>query len=254
MERQMARTTSTSNPTGLVEIDRKDVTVDVMTVGRDRYVSVPRLNLTAYKLPATTLVVCIARAGNTTHRIELGALAAWDKASRILTDLAVDAPLRFRLLFHEAGKPMLLASCENIRPRNNSDAESLLPMEPADLGEELWRFKMQADGPVILYNREVFATASAATGFPPFQALVMPEALRQVCRELARAPARLSDESDVLFDWGQWLDGLGVDRPPGADEEESVRDTWVDEVVEVFAARFKFASLLRRNLAEVGND
>lgn len=249
----MSRTSSTSNPTGLIEIDRRHVTLVVTQTGSERYVSVPRLVLDDYGLSSDLAVVVIARGGNTSQRFELGRLGKWDKSPMLLKDLDASAPMRFRLLIHPADSPKLVATCENLRVRDDSQGESLLPMEPANLGEVLWRFENRSDGPVLLFNQEVFPTAGVASAFPTFRPLVMPAALGEVCRILAEQPNVFDDETDPLFGWGPWIDDLGVDRIE-SDADESEKGAWVDDVVQAFAARHKFATQFKRSMTEPLND
>lgn len=250
----MARTSSTSNPTGLVEIDRNDVSIVVTEVDDARSVSLSRLEVGGYKLSPELKVVLVARAGSTSQRIELGSLGAWDRDAHSIPELDRNAALRFRVLLHEAASPKLAASCENLRARNTDRGESLLPMEAVDLGEEVWRLDMSPEGPLILFNKIVFPTASVAARHPAFAPLIMPEVVRQICRKLASNPEVLADEADVLFPWGRWLDDLGVDRPPESADGEDM-GKWGEEVVSTFSRRYRFASKLRQNIVkEHGND
>lgn len=249
----MARTSSTSNPTGLKEIDRRHVTLAVTRKGPDRFLTVARLELAEYSLPPDLELLCIARAGNSSQRCKLGTLGAWDKSAQLLKGLDAQAPVRFRLLVHSTDSPKLVATCENIRPRSDDQGESLLPMVPADLGEELWQFECLSDGPVLLFNQAVFPTAAVASAYPAFRALVMPEALRQVCRILAAEPDRFDDDNDPLSAWGPWIDQLGTGRVDRGDDERD-RSEWVESVVKAFAETNRFASQLRREMTEVEHD
>jgi hypothetical protein len=127
-------------------------------------------------------------------------------------------------------------------------------MEPADLGERLWKLVIADDGPVLQFNSIVFPSAAGAENYMPFGALVLPEALRQVMERIAEEPACLEDEDDPWSAWGRWLDAIGAERPP-ADDDEELKAAWCNEVVDRFCGRFNFASRLHAEfLKGAGND
>jgi hypothetical protein len=127
-------------------------------------------------------------------------------------------------------------------------------MEPAQLGERVWKLHIAEDGPVLLFNRDVFPSAAGAENFLPFSSLVLPEALRQVMHKIAEDPSSLDDEGGPWHPWSKWLDAIGATHPPSTDEEESC-SAWCDEVVDHFCNRSRFASSLQTELLKgAGND
>jgi hypothetical protein len=127
-------------------------------------------------------------------------------------------------------------------------------MEPADLGERLWRLVINEDGPVLQFNSMVFPSAAGAENYVPFGAMVLPEALRQVMEKIAEEPGCLDDEGDPWSAWAGWLDGIGSERPP-LDDDEEARNAWCNHVVDCFCGHFGFASRLKAELLrEAGND
>lgn len=246
----MARTSSTSNPTGLVEIDRQRVTIEVTRDSEARYAALTKLDLAGYQLPLDLQLILIARAGATFCRIPLGTLGSWNRSPCRLDDLDPRGFLRFRVLIHAANDPQLIASAENLLARDLEQADSLLSMEPADLGEVIWRISWNQDEPVLQFNHELFPNAKAATGYPPFCAFVLPEVVRQVAQKIADEPEKFSDETDALYQWKPLLETLGVEEPPDTDDgSDSVQ--WVDGVVEAFAKRGRFVSEMKRMLYHV---
>lgn len=249
----MARMSARSNPTGLQELDRRRVSLTLAETAGRRLVMLERLDLTDTGLADSLKVVLIARAGATTIRHGLGSIADYQKTGNSLDGLDPSQPIRFRILLHEDGNAKLVASVENLRARNDSESESLLPMEPADLGERVWKLAITEDGPVLQFNSRVFPSASGAENYVAFGAMVLPEALRQVMERIAEDPNRLDDESDPWNAWGAWLDAHGIDRPK-PDDDDTFKDSWCDQVVDKFCNRCSFASRLLTELQKEGGQ
>lgn len=243
----MARLSARSNPTGLREIDRRCVTLSLSEAGGRIAFVLERLDLKDTGFSETLKVVAIARAGNSSARFEMGTAGGYTREAKLLDGLDLSHPLRFRILLHEADNPRLVGSIENLRARDESQSESLLPMESAHLAERLWRLVITEDGPVLQFNSVVFPSAAGAENFLPFSALVLPEALRQVMQKIAEDPACLEDEGSIWRPWAAWLEAIGAARPPGGDEEED-GSAWCDDVVDRFCTRCRFATSLHSEL------
>ncbi|BBI98690.1 hypothetical protein FGKAn22_03830 [Ferrigenium kumadai] len=249
----MGRLSARSNPTGLKEVDRSRVGISVSEVGGKRSFTLDRLDLKDTGLSDSLSVVIVARAGNTNVRHEMGSVAEIGNESRSIDGLDRSQPLRFRVLMHEKDSPKLVASIENLRARDDSQSESLLPMEPADLGERLWKLAISEDGPVLQFNSRVFPSAAGAENYIPFGAMVLPEALRQVMEKIADEPGCLEDEGDPWSVWGVWLSSIGAGLPPADDDE--AKAVWCNQVVDRFCEKFSFASRLQAELLKgAGND
>ena len=250
----MGRLSARSNPTGLKELDRGRVSISVSEISGQRSFTLDRLDLKDTGLANTLLAVIVARAGNTSIRCEMGAVSNITPVSHSLDGLDRSQPLRFRALLRAPDSPILVASIENISTRDDSQSESLLPMEPADLGERLWKLVINDDGPVLQFNSRVFPSAAGAENYKPFGAMVLPEALRQVMEKIAEDPGCLEDESNPWSAWSGWLHAIGAERPP-ADGDEEEQASWCNQVVDRFCGKFSFATQLSANLLEgAGND
>lgn len=243
----MGRLSARSNPTSLRELDRNKVTLTVSEAAGRRVAILERLDLRDTGLAETLQVILVARAGSTSVRHAMGPATAFSREGKSLDSLDPSQPLRFRVLLHEQGTPRLAASVENLRARDDSQSESLLPMEPADLGERVWQLAIGEDGPVLKFNSRVFPSASGAENFIPFGAMVLPEALRQVMQAIADDPSCLEDEGSPLYPWGAWIDAIGAERPI-ADDDESEMAVWCNRVIDQFCNRCSFASRLKAEL------
>jgi len=248
----MGRLSARSNPTGLVELDKSRVSISVLDIGGFRSFVVEKIDLTGLKIPDGVVGVVIAASGNSSARHDLGDVKLLARVPRQVDDLDVSHPLRFRLLLLAPDNPKLVASAENLRPRSEQQAESLLPMEAADLGDRVWKLNIADDGPTLVFNSRVFPSAAGAENYLPFVALVLPEALRQVMYTIARQPEYLADSSTSWFAWKDWLSSMGLGEPP---EDEAAQPEWCETAVDRFCNRFQFASKLGGALLqEAGND
>jgi len=251
----MGRLSATSNPTNLKEIDRSRVSIAVIDLGGRRSFMLDRLDLSQMGLSDSLKVIVVGRAGNTNRRFDLGTVATLDRGAKSLDGLDRSQSLRFRVLLHETDNPQLVASIEDLRARDDSQSESLLPMEAVDLGERLWKLVIKEDeGPVLQFNMLVFPSASGAENYVPFGALVIPEALRQVMTWIVHNPGCLEDEAGPWGAWANWLIGIGSEPPP-LDPENGEDEIWCDRVVDRFCGHFRFASQLQETLLkESAND
>ncbi|MEP7364878.1 MAG: hypothetical protein ABI972_16625 [Acidobacteriota bacterium] len=243
----MGRVSTRSNPTNLKDIDKRCVGITLGEENGRRSFSVSKLDFADLELDGHLQVVCIARAGSTSQRFPLGTITNWRKDPLVLEDVDPSAPLQFRVFVHD-DSPRLVAAAERVRLRDQGQAESLLPMEPADLGQEIWRLIFSDDGPILQYNATVFPSASGVENYFPFRALVLPEALRRVMEYIAQDPPKLDDDSDPISAWRPWLDELGVALPDEGDVD------WPQQVVSIFCDRHLFASKFTQHLQGPHDD
>lgn len=250
----MARLSASSNPTNLKEISKNRVALTISGSGDSRSFVVDKLDLSGMGLDDSCRLLCVAIQGKTIRRFELGTISAFSKKPHSLKGLDEASILKFRILVRSADHPILLASAENIRP-NSSDAqdgESLLPMTPADLGQILWRLDFEESGPNLVFNSKAFPNAGGAENYMPFVSLVLPEALRQVLKEIAENPENLDDENHWMHFWGQWLDALGLDHPEGEDGTDN--ELWINESLGQFCDRYSFTDQLCNFMHKGGRD
>jgi len=250
----MKRLSARSNPTNLKELDRGLISITTSLSKDVPSFKIDKLSLGECGLDGGLTLVIVAKAGNTSTRVHLGTIASHSlEPIYELTDLDASAPIRFRLLIHDANNPQLIASIEKIRPNNDGQSESILPMEPADLGQRLWKLYIDDEGPVLQFNSNVFSNAAGTENYFPFTALVIPDALRQVLQFISNEPERLDDEDDPWYPWGKWIKIMGADFPLQDNEDEQEKNRWCNEVVDIFCNKYKFAdqlNLIIKNYSE----
>lgn len=249
----MARLSIRNNPTGLKEIDRKRVAIRVEGNGESRSFNLARLDLSNLGIDPDSKVICIARSGKTSKRCDLGSAGLFDRKSFAISDLDRSSPVRFRLLITNGASPRLIASAENLRPHAEDDdqGESLIPFEPADLGQLLWDLQVTSEGPVLKVNSRVFPHAAVVQNDIYFSTLVLPEAFRNVLDEIVKSPESLGDELHWMWHWGEWLEKVGAGKPADGADDDALEE-WKQQAIEAFCNRHRFASLLEDELSKKG--
>lgn len=248
----MARLSTTNNPTDLRDIERNRIAIDVSPGHAAREMQVIKLDFEGLQLDPELTVICIARGGNSSQRFELGTVKNWSNSRRSLNQIHSDHPLRFRLLVRTVDSHQLVASAENIRPFGSDNIESLLPMEPGDLGQRVWRLDItDTDGPILRFNQKVFPSAGGVNSFVPFSTLVLPEAVAQIFRWIVQDPVELQDETTLRGAWSTWLMALGVESPTQDDKDDEAGE-WVNEATKRFVDRYGFSDSLIDYLQKSG--
>ncbi len=232
----VSRLSTTTNPTNLKEISKKDVGLQIVEIAAEKSFQLCRLDLADYKLDGDFKVIVLAHAGNTSRRYEVGTVSTWSADAFSLQGLDLSRVLRFRLLIRMEGSAQIVASAENLRPAGDGEIESLLPIVVAELGQRVWRVAIDDDGAVLQCNSRIFPSGASAENFIPFRALVLPEALRQILLHISKDPARLTTEGSCWEDWMHWMQLLQIEMPP---DDEELRSQWIEESTARFCDRFR---------------
>lgn len=239
----MPRMTRRSNPTGLIELGKSQVNIELSELGDGRFFSLTRIDLGKHTVPPDAKVICVIKAGRSAQRVELGRLDTWDKSPQLLSDLDASEIPSFRILIRDPTCPKLLASAERVRLRHPGQSESLIPIESVELGELTWRMRLdEDDGPVLQVNKTLYPNAGAAEQDALFVGIVLPEALRQVCREILQDVEGLDDTSDWRSAWSPWLIKAGLSLPPP--DQPGAQQTWIEQAVERFCIVHMFCSAI----------
>jgi len=241
----MPRLSTLSNPTGLKDLDRKLVGIVIDDRGESSAYSLVRLDLSEVTLPHEAHVVVIARRGNAEIRVDHGEVTDWDKGFVDTTELGTDGVWNFRVLIVLPDSPKLIAAIENVRPEGLGNSESLIALEPADLGHVPWELivlELEGRG-VIRFNRVVYATAAAAEADTRFACLVFPEAIRHLAAWHTQHVGALAEAHWEPFK--SWLTMHGITDEPMEDDSHEEKDKWIRSVVAAFCARNRFADVLR---------
>jgi hypothetical protein len=251
----MPRLSTLSNPTGLVELDRKRIGLVLDDKGSAECYSLVRLDLSELTLPAHANVIVIARRGNAELRTDHGPASDWDKGLIDISEVGSDGAWKFRVLLVQAGVPKLVAAAENIRPDGLGDSESLIGLESAELGQLPWKLLVleQEGRAVIRFNRDIYLSAAAAEADHHFACLVFPEAVRQLAEWHTRQePTAIADPQWEPFRAWLALHGISED-PPDEGADEAKRD-WCNAVASAFSSRHRVADRLREGRSRGSED
>ncbi len=252
------------NYTGRELISRRDVLVRLDTRDGPPIQIEVSVDLSKYRFArlANADVILEAYLGTTGERQRFKLNEPWISmvAERFaLVDISEPAQLRFNLKVIETdGDGRLLGSCRQIRWVGFEDyienADGLLPVEPEDIGQLLWKIDFPGEGkPVLLWSEDFWDRRNELAQHPIFRSSALPEMLRSVLTQALDDRAWTNEEGSEgtwFDDWTSWMDnqrdfrGL-MDRLEDLDDAPS-KERWIDEAVERFAGstRLRLANRL----------
>lgn len=251
----MPRLSTLSNPTGLIDLDKKRLDIQIDATGGRLAFSLVRLDIADLGLPGDTRVIVVARRGNSEERIDVGTISTWNKGFQPLTELGDDGSLAFRVLLVGPTSPKLIAAAEHVRPKGQGDSESFIALEPSDLEELPWEIEVheQEGRATIRFNREIFQSSAEAESNAFFMNLILPEAIRAMARSVAPNPGVLAQEEWTPFK--TWLAVHGVTEEPDDDSTPEEQEQWCKQVAHAFCQRFAFTTKLKElRLKDQGNE
>jgi hypothetical protein len=137
---------------------------------------------------------------------------------------------------------------------NEGGRQHLLPVEPSgDLGEKLWELRFDGDSEPVLYVSDDVEVGMLARirGNPLLQALILPQAVELVLRQLADSPG---DEDDDGWKgrWTAYLSARGIEVPDDRTEAD-VCAQWARDASHAFAREHRFLTMARAHLVEDGH-
>lgn len=136
----------------------------------------------------------------------------------------------------------ILGIAENIRPeragkQTAAGRRGILPIEPKDLGEEVWQLEFKDHDVFLLVNKDVPGLVDRARSDPLFYGAVYPEVVRQVLTKAFEENVEVDEEDDrwpvVWLRFGKELHPSRED-PPTGQERENEWDDWIEDVVKAF--------------------
>lgn len=238
------------NSTGRKKILREDAKVFVSPDSDGVLTFDAVFNLADYELPSDAKIFIEAYRPTDFLRFEYGTVGAPRSPKGLrprLTEFATKDGLLFRVKITSTGDRdgLLLAEGESIPISDDEDQLEkripLLPPQPADLGQELWRIEFNGTkGPFLEVNNRLDWKSVAAS--PLFRSLVYPAAMRQILTQVMLIE-EVCDTEDVGSWQSRWLVfacSLGVGEPPLFEDDELVKLKWIDDAVDVFSRTHQF--------------
>lgn len=164
-------------------------------------------------------------------------LRDFDDPAAVLFTIKVTAPTG-------ENEGLLLADRDGMRidpGDTDHNRESLLPVAPGELGEDVWRLEFGSGGAMLLFNRNLPDWRSFAAEHS-VRCLIYPAVLRQVLVQILIIEdwIDLEDDSDWRTKWLLFAHSFdGIDALPAAPNSAD-KQGWIDDAVAAFSARARF--------------
>ncbi len=170
-----------------------------------------------------------------------------------LINLAYTENIKFRILVvDERGKiGLILAHADRIKPFEDVDKKSILPVEFKDIGQKVWKVEYTGDegGPILLLNDKLPNIESLAKSNPLFFFFVYPAVVREILTHIIFIDS-VGSVDEPFTEWhDDWLKFaktiLSGEGPPSTfdrnDENYNIEDLerWIDRVVDEFSSSKK---------------
>jgi hypothetical protein len=135
----------------------------------------------------------------------------------------------------------ILGLAENVRPfetglQTNPGRQGILPVEPIDLGQQLWQLDFREHDVFLLVNNKIEHLPNQLQADPTAYALVYPEIIRRILHEAIHQNVDLEEEDDRWpYLWLKFGKSFHPDRlmPPPPEDSNAI-DDWVESVVAEF--------------------
>jgi hypothetical protein len=232
------------NYTGRIKIHRTDLKLGTSEAGGGLSFDA-NLRLSDYELPGEAQVFVEAYRQTSWMRFPFGTVAAIrPPENRKLSEFGSPEGIRFRVKVTQPGNEhVLLAVADHIRLAlpDDSACESLLPVTPAELGNEIWQLDLDGAEPELLVNNMVTPDWRQLAYSPVFVSLVYPDVLRQVLVSILLNHKHRDIDDDI--DWkSRWLrfstqlPGIDPNVPSEEAGDDEVKQ-WVADAVAAFAKK-----------------
>ena len=221
------------------------------------------------KLPPDAAVWVEAYSGPAQMRFSYGTVGNLrPPTDTVLQRFRPGEKLLFRVKVVDEQEPThrILAWADKLRPLLPEEAQagsrSILPVEPADLGERIWSLRWNEDEPILQLNsafREPRDITAIARTDADFAALVYPAVIRQILHTLTMTDEITPPAEDEKHPWIAFGEqGLGAGPVPnGSLEDDGVRRDrldWIERAVNGFCGQHavmrRYAELKATTAAE----
>ena len=229
------------NYTGRKAINRSDANVAIEENPLRFHAA---LALGDYKLPADARVFVEAYRQTNWMRFDFGTVGTVKVPGDLrLSEFDTREGILFRVRVTATANPegRLLAEADQVSPVHHitetgeESREPLLPIKPADLGEEVFRVDFD-DRPLLLINNQ-FGDWRALAHSPFFVCMALPQALREILTRLLRVEQHFDteDPSNWRARWLMFAAALPGSSDPPEEEDKDRFDDWINDAVAAFA-------------------
>ena len=144
----------------------------------------------------------------------------------------------------------ILGIAENIRPeragkQTAAGRRGILPIEPKDLGEELWQLEFGEHDVFLLVHSGIPNLVERARCDPLFYAAVYPEVVRRILTRAFKENVEYDEDDDRWPTmWLRFGKGLhpGREEPPTGEDLEDEQEDWTEDVVKAFCVSHEMKS------------
>lgn len=236
------------NYTDRIRIRRNDISITLQENHGGNSIDADLSKLSAYGLPADSLVFLEAYRLSNWMRFSFGTVGKITPPKHPrLTRFDSMEGVKFRLKVTAGGDiHKLLAEADAIPlvmpDQDESEGEPLLPVMPSkDLGDEIYRVDYSDDMPVLLINSEPGNYKDIGRS-PAFLSLAIPSVLREILVRIMVIDKRFDD--DDMDDWHcRWIKFIrqfpGIGEMPNTDDDMEDCMAWVNTSVAVFVKKQK---------------
>lgn len=178
----------------------------------------------------------------------VGSLTAPDK--RVLDEVDRGNTILFRLKIVDADGThgRIVAEADDICPEDTGGGTEsarycILPVNFVDLGQQLWRVRLDDTRPVL----EVSAFPEAESfvrSDPYFIGLVFPEAMRQILSLALDEWEGFEDAVEWKANWVRFAKTFAAEDPPGEGADDEARHEWIETVIGEFSKRLRLKDKL----------
>lgn len=247
--------TAKLNYTGRRKIESRHAVITLKREAERKNRYSAALDLASYAFAPDARVVVEAYRRTTVMRFNHGTvMVPTQPDSDVLEEFDNSEAVLFRVYVTAAsGRPgVLLGRAEELQPREQEeppvDRKALLPVEPAELDDEIWRLDFGAV--VVLQINSKLPDWRQTAASPQFKALVYPAVLRQVLTKiLLLEEYDDGDDSDSWkCHWCQFAKRLpGVGQLPSERDE---REAWIEEAAKALARKISIRSMFETEVPE----
>jgi hypothetical protein len=250
--------TAKLNYTGRKRIESRHavITLERTADKKNRYTA--RLDLLPYGFAPDAKVVVEAYRRTTVMRFDHGTVMVPSKpASDVLDEFDNSEAVLFRVYVTAAsGRPgVLLGRADKLQPKDHEEPpanrKALLPVEPAELDDEIWRLDFGAM--VVLQINSKLPDWRQTAASPQFKALVYPAVLRQVLSKALLVDGYEDDDDNDVWQchWLQFAKRLpGVGPLPAAADDKDEREVWIEEAAKALARKISVRSMFETEATE----
>lgn len=157
----------------------------------------------------------------------------------------------------------LLGVAEQLRPERSGEASTggrrgILPIEPAELGQEVWRLEFTDHDVLLQVNAKLIELKDRVRSDVMLYAIIYPDVIRRVIRAAIFENVDVEEDSErwsvLWLRFGKDLHPLHS-NPPSAGDTSELIDEWIDEVAVAFCNQHRLFDEYQKSLAlQVGGE